>query len=39
MLGIGSLPHQASHTFEGISTSVFDGALALVIPSRILESV
>jgi len=39
MLGIGWLPHQPSHPFNDVSTSVFDQALLIVIPSSTLESV
>jgi len=38
MLGVGWLPHQPSHLFDDVSTSVFDRALVIVIPSHILES-
>jgi hypothetical protein len=39
MLGLGWLPHQPSHGFDGVSTPVFDMALVMVIPSHILGSV
>jgi len=39
MLGVGWLPHQPSHAFDDVSTTVFDRALGIVIPSHILESV
>jgi hypothetical protein len=39
MFHVGWLPHQPSHTFDDVSTPVFDRALAIVIPSHILESV
>jgi len=39
MIGVGWLPHQPSHAFSDVSSPVFDMALAIVIPSDILESV
>jgi len=39
MLGVGWLPHQPSHAFDDVSTSVFDRPLVIVIPSHILEGV
>jgi hypothetical protein len=39
MLDVRWLPHQPSHTCDDLSTSVFDMALAIVIPYHILESV
>jgi hypothetical protein len=39
VLGVGRLPHQPSHTFDDVSTPVFDRVLVIVIPSDILESV
>jgi len=39
MLGVGWLPHQASYSFDDVSTSVFDRVLAIVMPSHILERV
>jgi len=39
MLCIGWLPHQPSHTYDDVSTPVFDMPLVIVIPSQILESV
>ena len=39
MLSVAWLPHQPSHTFDDVSTPVFDRALVIVIPSHILESV
>jgi len=39
MLGVGWLPHQPSHTFDDVSTPVFDRPLVIVIPSHILGSV
>jgi hypothetical protein len=39
MVGIHSLPHQPSHSFDDVSTSVFDRLWVIVIPSHILESV
>jgi hypothetical protein len=39
MLGVGWLPHQPSHAFDDVLTSVFDRLLVIVIPSRILKSV
>ena len=39
MLGVGWLPHQPSHAFDDVSTTVFDRALVVVIPSHILEGV
>ena len=38
MLGVGWLPHEPSHTFDDVSTPVFDRALVIVIPFHILES-
>ena len=39
MLGVGWLPHQPSHAFDGVSTPVIVRALVIVIPPHILESV
>jgi len=39
MVGIRWLPHQPSHTFDDVSTPVFDRALVIVIPFHILNSV
>jgi len=39
MLGLGWLPLQLYHAFDDVSTPVFDGALVIVIPSHILDSV
>jgi len=39
MLGVRWLPHQPSHAFDDVSTRVLDGALVIVIPFHILESV
>jgi hypothetical protein len=39
MLRVGWLTHQPSHAFDNISTSVFDRALVILIPSHILETV
>jgi len=39
MLGVGWLPHQPSHAFDDVSTTVFDMPLVVVIPSHILECV
>jgi hypothetical protein len=39
MVSIGWLPRQPYHAFDDVSTPVFDSALAIVIPSHILESV
>jgi len=39
MLGLGWLLHQPCYAFDDISTPVFDGALVIVTPSYILESV
>jgi hypothetical protein len=38
LLGIGWLPYQPSHSFDNISTPLFDRVLVIVIPSHILES-
>jgi len=39
MLGIGWLPHPRSHTFDDVSTAVFDRESVIVISSQILRSV
>jgi len=39
MLGLRWLPHQPSHSFDDVSTPVFDRALEIVIPFHILDSV
>jgi hypothetical protein len=39
MLGVGWLPHQLSHAFDDVLTTVFDRPLVIVIVSHILESV
>ena len=39
MLGVGRVPHQPSHTFDDVSTPVFDRVLVIVIPSHIFQSV
>ena len=39
MLSIGRLLHQPSHSFDDVSTPVFDRALVIVISSHILKSV
>ena len=39
MPGVGWLLHQPFHTFDDVSTPVFDRALVIVIPSHILKSV
>ena len=39
IIGIGWLPSQPSHAFDGVSTPIFDRPLVIVIPSLILESV
>jgi len=39
ILGVGWLPHAASHAFDDVLTQVFDRALVIAISSHILESV
>jgi len=39
MLRVRWLPDRPSHSFDDVSTPVFDRALVIVIPSHILESV
>jgi hypothetical protein len=39
MLRVGWLPHRSSHAFDDVTTPVLDRALAIVIPSCILESI
>jgi hypothetical protein len=38
MLGVGWLPYHPSHAFDDVTTTVFDRALVIDIPSHILKS-
>jgi hypothetical protein len=38
ILNVCRLPHQPSHAVDDVSTSIFDRAWVIVIPSHILES-